>query len=108
MSMLMNNYSGIQFVVLISFPFLFWYFSVFENSVFSGVVGLELLWAMLILNLFVSVILECKFHCFNAKLFVSSTDDNYNNATALVITFPVNNYYNDSKKLMKALAWEKE
>ncbi|KAF4788828.1 Niemann-Pick C1 protein [Turdus rufiventris] len=35
-------------------------------------------------------------------------DDNYNNATALVITFPVNNYYNDSKKLMKALAWEKE
>ncbi|XP_074879242.1 NPC intracellular cholesterol transporter 1 isoform X2 [Buteo buteo] len=35
-------------------------------------------------------------------------DDNYNNATALVITFPVNNYYNDSRKLMKALAWEKE
>ncbi|NXP82275.1 NPC1 protein, partial [Ramphastos sulfuratus] len=34
--------------------------------------------------------------------------DNYNNATALVITFPVNNYYNDSRKLMKALAWEKE
>lgn len=37
-----------------------------------------------------------------------SIDDNYNNATALVITFPVNNYYNDSRKLMKALAWEKE
>ncbi|XP_052642814.1 NPC intracellular cholesterol transporter 1 [Harpia harpyja] len=35
-------------------------------------------------------------------------DDNYNNATALVITFPVNNYYNESRKLMKALAWEKE
>nr|XP_009934233.1 PREDICTED: Niemann-Pick C1 protein [Opisthocomus hoazin] len=35
-------------------------------------------------------------------------DDNYNNATALVITFPVNNYYNDSRKLMKVLAWEKE
>ncbi|NXP53899.1 NPC1 protein, partial [Heliornis fulica] len=35
-------------------------------------------------------------------------EDNYNNATALVITFPVNNYYNDSRKLMKALAWEKE
>uniref|UniRef100_A0A8B9MT86 NPC intracellular cholesterol transporter 1 n=1 Tax=Accipiter nisus TaxID=211598 RepID=A0A8B9MT86_9AVES len=35
-------------------------------------------------------------------------DDNYNNATALVITLPVNNYYNDSRKLMKALAWEKE
>ncbi|NXN94904.1 NPC1 protein, partial [Rhinopomastus cyanomelas] len=34
--------------------------------------------------------------------------ENYNNATALVITFPVNNYYKDSRKLMKALAWEKE
>ncbi|KAL2097312.1 hypothetical protein ACEWY4_006519 [Coilia grayii] len=33
---------------------------------------------------------------------------NYNNATALVITFPVNNYHNDSKRLGKALAWEKE
>uniref|UniRef100_A0AAY4BYF5 SSD domain-containing protein n=1 Tax=Denticeps clupeoides TaxID=299321 RepID=A0AAY4BYF5_9TELE len=33
---------------------------------------------------------------------------NYNNATALVITFPVNNYHNDTKKLGKALAWEKE
>ncbi|XP_054841325.1 NPC intracellular cholesterol transporter 1 [Eublepharis macularius] len=32
--------------------------------------------------------------------------DNYNNATALVITFPVKNYYNDSSKLMKTLAWE--
>ncbi|XP_053105399.1 NPC intracellular cholesterol transporter 1 [Hemicordylus capensis] len=35
-------------------------------------------------------------------------DENYNNATALVITFPVTNYYNDTEKLMKALAWEKE
>ncbi|XP_042299315.1 NPC intracellular cholesterol transporter 1-like [Sceloporus undulatus] len=35
-------------------------------------------------------------------------DENYNNATALVITFPVQNYYNDTDKLMKALAWEKE
>ncbi|XP_061452973.1 NPC intracellular cholesterol transporter 1 [Rhineura floridana] len=35
-------------------------------------------------------------------------DENYNNATALVITFPVKNYYNDTEKLMKALAWEKE
>ncbi|KAJ7338746.1 hypothetical protein JRQ81_012648 [Phrynocephalus forsythii] len=34
--------------------------------------------------------------------------DNYNNATALVITFPVQNYYNDTGKLMKVLAWEKE
>lgn len=34
--------------------------------------------------------------------------NNYNNATALVITFPVNNYHNDSVKLNKALAWEKE
>ncbi|XP_063075415.1 NPC intracellular cholesterol transporter 1 [Engraulis encrasicolus] len=33
---------------------------------------------------------------------------NYNNATALVITFPVNNYHNDSKRLGKALAWETE
>ncbi|XP_035285995.1 NPC intracellular cholesterol transporter 1 [Anguilla anguilla] len=33
---------------------------------------------------------------------------NYNNATALVITFPVNNYHNDSEKLHKARAWEKE
>uniref|UniRef100_A0A8C7T8B9 Niemann-Pick disease, type C1 n=1 Tax=Oncorhynchus mykiss TaxID=8022 RepID=A0A8C7T8B9_ONCMY len=33
---------------------------------------------------------------------------NYNNATALVITFPVNNYHNDSINLGKALAWEKE
>uniref|UniRef100_A0A8C1WAG5 Niemann-Pick disease, type C1 n=1 Tax=Cyprinus carpio TaxID=7962 RepID=A0A8C1WAG5_CYPCA len=31
----------------------------------------------------------------------------YNNATALVITFPVNNYLNDTEKLGKALAWEK-
>ncbi|XP_033855505.3 NPC intracellular cholesterol transporter 1-like [Acipenser ruthenus] len=34
--------------------------------------------------------------------------DNYNNATALVITFPVNNYHNNTEKLNKALAWEKE
>lgn len=33
--------------------------------------------------------------------------NNYNNATALVITFPVNNYLNDTEKLGKALAWEK-
>ncbi|XP_030628972.1 NPC intracellular cholesterol transporter 1 [Chanos chanos] len=33
---------------------------------------------------------------------------NYNNATALVITFPVNNYLNDTEKIGKALAWEKE
>ncbi|XP_066575598.1 NPC intracellular cholesterol transporter 1 isoform X2 [Amia ocellicauda] len=32
---------------------------------------------------------------------------NYNNATALVITFPVNNYHNDTEKVNKALAWEK-
>uniref|UniRef100_A0A671MVF3 Niemann-Pick C1 protein-like n=1 Tax=Sinocyclocheilus anshuiensis TaxID=1608454 RepID=A0A671MVF3_9TELE len=31
----------------------------------------------------------------------------YNNATALVITFPVNNYLNDTDKIGKALAWEK-
>ncbi|XP_050984906.1 LOW QUALITY PROTEIN: NPC intracellular cholesterol transporter 1 [Labeo rohita] len=31
----------------------------------------------------------------------------YNNATALVITFPVTNYLNDTEKLGKALAWEK-
>ncbi|KAM3866473.1 NPC intracellular cholesterol transporter 1 [Diretmus argenteus] len=35
-------------------------------------------------------------------------DTNYNNATALVITFPVNNYHNDTVKVAKALAWEKE
>ncbi|MBN3321253.1 NPC1 protein, partial [Atractosteus spatula] len=33
---------------------------------------------------------------------------NYNNATALVITFPVNNYHNDTEKLNKALAWEEK
>ncbi|XP_023671417.1 NPC intracellular cholesterol transporter 1 [Paramormyrops kingsleyae] len=33
---------------------------------------------------------------------------NYNNATALVITFPVNNYHNDTERLNKALAWEAE
>ncbi|XP_072220630.1 NPC intracellular cholesterol transporter 1 [Leuresthes tenuis] len=35
-------------------------------------------------------------------------DTNYNNATALVITFPLNNYLNDSVRMGKALAWEKE
>ncbi|KAM6149068.1 NPC intracellular cholesterol transporter 1 [Erethizon dorsatum] len=35
-------------------------------------------------------------------------DQNYNNATALVITFPVNNYYDDPEKLQRAQAWEKE
>ncbi|XP_035025162.2 NPC intracellular cholesterol transporter 1 [Hippoglossus stenolepis] len=35
-------------------------------------------------------------------------ETNYNNATALVITFPLNNYLNDSVRLDKALAWEKE
>ncbi|XP_045383506.1 NPC intracellular cholesterol transporter 1 isoform X3 [Lemur catta] len=35
-------------------------------------------------------------------------DQNYSNATALVITFPVNNYYNDTEKLQRAQAWEKE
>uniref|UniRef100_A0A8C6PMS6 NPC intracellular cholesterol transporter 1 n=1 Tax=Nothobranchius furzeri TaxID=105023 RepID=A0A8C6PMS6_NOTFU len=35
-------------------------------------------------------------------------DTNYNNATALVITFPLKNYLNDSDKLDKVLAWEKE
>uniref|UniRef100_G3UGY4 NPC intracellular cholesterol transporter 1 n=1 Tax=Loxodonta africana TaxID=9785 RepID=G3UGY4_LOXAF len=35
-------------------------------------------------------------------------DQNYNNATALVITFPVNNYYNDTEKLQRAQAWERE
>ncbi|XP_056599830.1 NPC intracellular cholesterol transporter 1 [Triplophysa dalaica] len=32
----------------------------------------------------------------------------YKNATALVITFPVTNYLNDTDKIGKALAWEKE
>ncbi|XP_012518129.1 PREDICTED: Niemann-Pick C1 protein [Propithecus coquereli] len=35
-------------------------------------------------------------------------DQNYNNATALVITFPVSNYYNDTEKLQRAQAWEKD
>lgn len=34
-------------------------------------------------------------------------DEDYNNATALVITFPVINYHNDTEKLNKVLAWEK-
>uniref|UniRef100_A0A3Q3WSC2 SSD domain-containing protein n=1 Tax=Mola mola TaxID=94237 RepID=A0A3Q3WSC2_MOLML len=33
---------------------------------------------------------------------------NYNNATALVITFPLNNYMNDTVRRDKVLAWEKE
>ncbi|XP_061835240.2 NPC intracellular cholesterol transporter 1 isoform X1 [Nerophis lumbriciformis] len=33
---------------------------------------------------------------------------NYNNATGLVITFPINNYLNDTVRLGKARAWEKE
>ncbi|KAM6989564.1 NPC intracellular cholesterol transporter 1 [Tautogolabrus adspersus] len=35
-------------------------------------------------------------------------ETNYNNATALVITFPLKNYLNDSVKMSKSLAWEKE
>ncbi|KAM7125801.1 NPC intracellular cholesterol transporter 1 isoform 2-T2 [Molossus nigricans] len=35
-------------------------------------------------------------------------DQNYNNATALVITFLVNNYYNETEKLQRAQAWERE
>ncbi|XP_027702658.1 NPC intracellular cholesterol transporter 1 isoform X1 [Vombatus ursinus] len=35
-------------------------------------------------------------------------DQNYNNATALVISLPVNNYYNNTEKLQRVLAWEKE
>lgn len=35
-------------------------------------------------------------------------ETNYNNATALVITFPLNNYLNDSVRQGRALAWEKE
>ncbi|XP_075953962.1 NPC intracellular cholesterol transporter 1 [Anarhichas minor] len=35
-------------------------------------------------------------------------ETNYNNATALVITFPLNNYLNDTVRVGKALAWEKE
>eukprot|EP00079_Xenopus_tropicalis_P016418 XP_004915269.1 PREDICTED: Niemann-Pick C1 protein [Xenopus tropicalis] len=35
-------------------------------------------------------------------------DENYNNATALVITFPVNNFRNDTEKLNRAKAWELE
>ncbi|XP_061653506.1 NPC intracellular cholesterol transporter 1 isoform X2 [Phyllopteryx taeniolatus] len=33
---------------------------------------------------------------------------NYNNASALVITFPINNYLNDMARRGKALAWENE
>ncbi|XP_068093368.1 NPC intracellular cholesterol transporter 1-like [Hyperolius riggenbachi] len=32
----------------------------------------------------------------------------YNNATALVITFPVNNFHNDTERINKARAWERE
>ncbi|XP_024894322.1 NPC intracellular cholesterol transporter 1 isoform X4 [Pteropus alecto] len=35
-------------------------------------------------------------------------DQNYSNATALVITFLVNNYYNNTEKLQRAQAWERE
>uniref|UniRef100_A0AAQ5XZ61 SSD domain-containing protein n=1 Tax=Amphiprion ocellaris TaxID=80972 RepID=A0AAQ5XZ61_AMPOC len=35
-------------------------------------------------------------------------DSNFNNATALVITFPLNNYLNDTVRQGKTLAWEKE
>ncbi|XP_062285377.1 NPC intracellular cholesterol transporter 1 [Scomber scombrus] len=35
-------------------------------------------------------------------------ETNYNNATALVITFPINNYLNDSVRTGKAMAWEQE
>ncbi|XP_047446163.1 NPC intracellular cholesterol transporter 1 [Mugil cephalus] len=35
-------------------------------------------------------------------------ETNYNNATALVITFPLKNYLNDSVSTGKALAWEQE
>ena len=47
-------------------------------------------------------------------LFISSivllcaAGTNYNNATALVITFPVNNYLNDTARVGKAKAWEEE
>ncbi|KAG8442189.1 hypothetical protein GDO86_011113 [Hymenochirus boettgeri] len=34
--------------------------------------------------------------------------EHYSNATALVITLPVNNFYNDTVKLNKAKAWEQE
>lgn len=40
-------------------------------------------------------------------LFSCITETNYNNATALVITFPLNNNY-DPANLGKTLAWEKE
>ncbi|XP_072460487.1 NPC intracellular cholesterol transporter 1 isoform X1 [Notamacropus eugenii] len=35
-------------------------------------------------------------------------EQNYNNATALVITLPVNNYYNNTEKVQRAQAWETE
>lgn len=68
------------------------------------------------LPLFLQRCLPCKrmhsaWACFflNRCLFLfPTTATNYNNATALVITFPVNNYHNDSKRLGKALAWETE
>lgn len=66
----MNNYSGMQSGVLISFNSYF--SSVFENSMlFSGVVGMGFLRAMQTLRLLVSAILECKLHFFNTKLFFS-------------------------------------
>lgn len=45
---------------------------------------------------------------FFKMFFFSYSGTVYNNATALVITFPVNNYLNDTEKLGRALAWEKE
>lgn len=53
--------------------------------------------------------LGCQLAHFNTLLyFFPITDTNYNNATSLVITFPLNNYLNDTEKMNKALAWEKE
>jgi len=51
----------------------------------------------------INVVDNCRF--LNV-VFISET--NYNNATALVITFPIINYLNDSIRLGKALAWESE
>lgn len=36
------------------------------------------------------------------------SETNYNNATSLVITFPLNNFLNNATNKGKALAWEKE
>lgn len=50
----------------------------------------------------------CLWNGLTVAYFPQTAGTNYNNATALVITFPVNNYQNDTVKLGKALAWEKE